>query len=37
MPTGEAGKAAVAMLSEEPSRRELFGALVVRHSTGPVS
>jgi DNA-binding LacI/PurR family transcriptional regulator len=36
-PTGEAGKAAVAMLSEEPSRRELFGALVVRHSTGPVS
>jgi len=37
MPTDEAGKAAVAMLSEEPSRRELFGALVVRHSTGPVS
>ncbi len=36
-PAGDAGKAAVAMLSVEPSRRELPGALVVRHSTGPVS
>jgi LacI family transcriptional regulator len=36
MPTSEAGVIAVAMLGEEPSTKELFGELVVRHSTGPV-
>jgi hypothetical protein len=33
LPTGDVGAVAVAMLREEPSMRELFGKLVVRHST----
>jgi LacI family transcriptional regulator len=33
LPTGEVGAVAVAMLSEGPSTKELFGELVVRHST----
>jgi DNA-binding LacI/PurR family transcriptional regulator len=33
LPTGEVGAAAVAMLSEGSSTKELFGELVVRHST----
>lgn len=37
LPTSEVGAIAVAMLSEGPSKRELFGELVIRHSTGPVS
>ncbi|MGO8860180.1 MAG: LacI family DNA-binding transcriptional regulator [Acidimicrobiales bacterium] len=36
LPTEEAGAAAVAMLGEGVLRTELFGALVVRGSTGPV-
>ncbi len=35
LPTGEVGAVAVAMLREGPSTRELFGELVVRHSTAP--
>jgi DNA-binding LacI/PurR family transcriptional regulator len=33
LPTGEVGAVAVAMLSDGPSTKELFGALVLRHST----
>jgi DNA-binding LacI/PurR family transcriptional regulator len=33
LPTGEVGAVAVAMLGEDPSTKELFGELVVRHST----
>jgi LacI family transcriptional regulator len=33
LPTGEVGAVAVAMLSEGPSTKELFGEFVVRHST----
>ena len=33
LPTGEVGEVAVAMLSEGPSTRELFGELVLRNST----
>ena len=35
LPTGDVGALAVAMLREGPSTRELFGELVVRHSTAP--
>ncbi len=35
LPTSEVGAVAVAMLSEGPSKKELFGKLVVRHSTAP--
>jgi LacI family transcriptional regulator len=37
LPTAEVGGVAVAMLSEEPSTRELFGELVVRGSTARAS
>jgi DNA-binding LacI/PurR family transcriptional regulator len=37
MPTEEAGAAAVALLDGDPSATELFGTLVVRDSTGPVT
>jgi len=37
LPTGDVGAIAVAMLGEGPAKKELFGELVVRHSTGPVS
>jgi DNA-binding LacI/PurR family transcriptional regulator len=33
LPTGEVGALAVAMLGEGPAEKELFGELVVRHST----
>ena len=33
LPSGEVGAAAMAMLGEAPARRELYGELVVRHST----
>jgi DNA-binding LacI/PurR family transcriptional regulator len=33
LPTSDVGAVAVAMLSESPSTKELFGELVVRHST----
>jgi LacI family transcriptional regulator len=36
LPTGEVGALAVAMLGEGPGVKELFGELVVRHSTAPV-
>ena len=36
LPTAEVGAVAVAMLGEGPARRELFGELVVRHSTARV-
>jgi LacI family transcriptional regulator len=35
LPTSQVGAVAVVMLGEGPSRRELFGELVVRHSTAP--
>ena len=35
LPTNDVGNVAVAMLSEGPSKKELFGKLVVRHSTAP--
>jgi LacI family transcriptional regulator len=37
MPTDEAGTLAVEMLAQGPASRELFGTLVLRHSSGPVS
>jgi DNA-binding LacI/PurR family transcriptional regulator len=37
LPTGEVGAVAVAMLDEGPSTKELFGKLVVRHSTAHVA
>jgi DNA-binding LacI/PurR family transcriptional regulator len=36
LPTSAVGAVAVAMLGEGPARRELFGELVVRHSTARV-
>jgi DNA-binding LacI/PurR family transcriptional regulator len=33
LPTGEVGAVAVAMLSDGPSTKELFGELVLRQST----
>jgi LacI family transcriptional regulator len=33
LPAGDVGDVAVAMLSGGPARKELFGKLVVRHST----
>jgi DNA-binding LacI/PurR family transcriptional regulator len=36
LPTSDVGAVAVAMLREGPSTQELFGELVVRHSTAPV-
>jgi LacI family transcriptional regulator len=36
LPTGAVGAVAVAMLGEGPAERELFGELVVRHSTARV-
>ena len=36
LPTGDVGAVAVAMLGEGPAKRELFGELVVRHSTARV-
>ncbi len=33
LPTGEVGAVAVAMLSDGPSTKELFGEFVLRHST----
>ena len=35
LPTNDVGAVAVAMLGEDPSKKELFGKLVVRHSTAP--
>ncbi len=35
LPTSDVGAVAVAMLREGPSTQELFGELVVRHSTAP--
>jgi LacI family transcriptional regulator len=37
MPTDEAGTIAVEMLGQGPASKELFGTLVLRHSSGPVS
>jgi LacI family transcriptional regulator len=37
MPTDEAGTVAVDMLGQGPASKELFGTLVLRHSSGPVS
>jgi LacI family transcriptional regulator len=37
LPTGEVGAVAMAMLGEGPAKMELFGELVVRHSTARVS
>ncbi len=37
MPTDEAGSLAVEMLRQDPASKELFGSLVLRHSSGPVS
>jgi LacI family transcriptional regulator len=34
VPTGDVGAVAVAMLDEAPATKELYGELVVRHSTG---
>jgi DNA-binding LacI/PurR family transcriptional regulator len=36
LPTSEVGAVAVAMLGQGPAERELFGELVVRHSTARV-
>jgi LacI family transcriptional regulator len=37
LPTGAVGAVAVAMLSQAPATKELFGELVVRRSTGPAT
>ena len=36
LPTAEVGAVAVPMLGQGPASRELFGQLVIRHSTAPV-